>query len=337
MSMNLRNRLVALAAALAALSLGQAASANVALDTFRTGGCSGCFNAQVTAALNTFSSLTRVTRGCATGGTIPNNNNCDGGLGTGGDLMDFVVLEGNLRNSNTDPNGLGVPGGATGVLYRISASGSSNGIRCANTTNPQPIGFLAAEGFDGIAGNGDDAWRAAASGSTARSAPPTTRARRSPTATRPSAAAGTSSRCRRGRSWRAASRSAAWCSGISTATCRSTTTASGWYPAARPRSGRAARTRRSTCRSSAIPATRTCRRRTSWRPTLNTQSFADSIVQGAQIFKFIVSTDVHAHGVATKKIALNDPQVETLFAAPAPRRSATGTIWVATPTRPTTT
>ena len=98
-----------------------------------------------------------MTRGCQTGGTIPNLNNCDGGLGTGGDLMDYVVIEGTLRNSNTDPNGLGVPGGAAGVLYRVGANGSGNGVRCANTTNPQPIGFLAAEGFNGLAGDGDDA------------------------------------------------------------------------------------------------------------------------------------------------------------------------------------
>ena len=55
MSKTFRNRLTVVAGAVAALGFGSAATANVANDTFRTGGCSGCFNAQVTATLNTFS------------------------------------------------------------------------------------------------------------------------------------------------------------------------------------------------------------------------------------------------------------------------------------------
>src|SRR5215470_3279256 len=128
MSKNLKVRVAAVAAALAATAIGHGAWADVSDDTFRTGGCTGCFNAQMTAALATFSSVTNVVRGCSTGGTIPNNDNCDGGLG-----------------------------GGTGGTYRVAPNGSGNGIRCANTTTPQPIGFLATEGFDGISGNGDDA------------------------------------------------------------------------------------------------------------------------------------------------------------------------------------
>src|SRR5262245_14689647 len=101
MTKTIRQRILAVAGAFAALGGLQAlpAGANVANDTFRTGGCTGCFNAQVTAALNNFATITEIVRGCGTGGTIPNNNNCDGGLGTGGDLLDFVILKGNLRNS----------------------------------------------------------------------------------------------------------------------------------------------------------------------------------------------------------------------------------------------
>ena len=110
-------------------------------------------------------------------------------------------------------------------------------------------------------------------------------------------------------------RSAAWCSGTWTATSRSTTTGWAWWSALRRRCGPRAATRRSTSSSSATRATRTCRRRLI-DPNLNSKAFADPQTPGAQIFKFIASNDLHAVGNATKKIALVDPQIENLFAAP---------------------
>ena len=313
MSKTLRNRLTLVAGALAALGFGQAALANVAGDTFRTGGCSGCFNAQVTAALNTFSSVTRVTRGCATGGTIPNLNNCDGGLGTGGDLMDYVVIEGNLRNSNTDPNDLGVPGGATGVLYRIGANGSGNGIRCANSTNPQPIGFLAVEGFNGISGDADDAVaNGGAGGDGTLGTADDTRAALTTCNTQvgdpgdefplPAGTvkgAGFSERCVV--QWDLDSDRQIDNANVGVVPGAQTTV--------RPSGSNESFNLSLQCDTgyADLPTSDFI------APTLNTQQFSDSIVQGAQIFKFIVSNDVHAIGSVNEKIAVNDPQVENLF------------------------
>jgi len=314
--MKLRNHIAAVAGALAALGLGTTASANVANDTMRTGGCSGCFNAQVQAALATFASVSRVTRGCATGGTIPNLDGCDGGLGTGGDLMDFVVIEGNLRNSNTDPNQLGVPGGASGVLYRIAASGSSNGIRCANSTNPQPIGFLAAEGFDGLAGTGDDAVAGGGAGGdgTLGTADDTRAALTScdtsvgdpgdefPLPAGTVKAGGFSERCVV--QWDLDSDRQIDNDRVGVVPGSQTTV--------RPSGSNETFNLSLQCDTgyADLPTADFI------SPALNSQSFADSIVQGAQIFKFIVSNDVHGVGNVNQKIALNDPQVENLFAAP---------------------
>jgi len=316
MSKNLRNRLVALAGAFAALGLGSAASANVANDTFRTGGCSGCFNAQVNAALASFSQVSRVTRGCATGGTIPNLDGCDGGLGAGGDLMDFVILEGNLRNSTTDPNGLGVPGGATGVLYRVAANGSSNGIRCANSTNPQPIGFLATEGFDGIAGNGDDAVNGGGAGTD-----------------------GNLGTADDNRAALTSCDTSVGDPGDEFELPAGTTKAGGFSERCVVQWDLDSDRQIDNDRVGVVPGTQTVVRPSGSNetfnlslqcdtgyadlptsdfiaPSLNTQQFSDSIVQGAQIFKFIVSNDVHGVGDNAEKIALNDPQVENLFATP---------------------
>lgn len=316
MSMNPATRLLGLVGAMAALGLAPAATANVANDTFRTGGCSGCFNAQVTAAITSFSSITRVTRGCATGGTIPNLDGCDGGLGTGGDLMDFVVIEGNLRNSNTDPNGLGVPGGAAGVLYRVSANGSSNGIRCANTTNPQPIGFLAREGFDGLAGTGDDAVGGGGAGIDGQ--------------------LGTADDTRAALT---ACDTSVGDPGDEFPLPAGTVKGVGFSEACVVQWDLDSDRQIDNDRVGVVPGSQTTVRPAGSNetfnlslqcdtgyadlptsdfiaPTLNAQQFSDSIVQGAQIFKFIISNDVHGVGVANKKIALNDPQIENLFAGP---------------------
>jgi len=131
-------------------------------DAFRTGGCTGCFLTQMTAAVVQFSNITRVFRACyanAGGGTkiVDDGSGCADG--THGRIADFVVLQGTLKDKNTDPNGLGVPNGpALGeVTYRVSANGSGNGIGCAAASSPVGTGFLAPEGLDGVPGDADDA------------------------------------------------------------------------------------------------------------------------------------------------------------------------------------
>ena len=98
-------------------------------------------------------------RGCYTGGTIPNDGSgCADGVN--GRLADFFVIQGVLKNSNTDPNGLGVPNGPSlgEVTYRVSGNGSGSGIACSRTSpTPIGIGFLAPEGFDGTPNTADDA------------------------------------------------------------------------------------------------------------------------------------------------------------------------------------
>lgn len=137
-------------------------------DALRTGGCSGCFNTQMKAALSQFSTLTRVFRLCNTGPSVvestsgTNSADCAIGgalnaeIGGKSQTLDFVVIQGNLKDSDADPNGLGVSGGATDVTYRVSASGSGRGVECAGNTQGD-IGFLAPEGLDGVPNTADDA------------------------------------------------------------------------------------------------------------------------------------------------------------------------------------
>jgi hypothetical protein len=127
-------------------------------DAFRTGGCTGCFVTQMNAATAQFQEITRVFRACYTGGTIANDGSgCADG--TNGRLADFFVIQGVLKNSTTDPNGLGVPNGPSlgEITYRVSGNGSGNGIACSRTSNQQGMGFLAPEGFDGAPGGADNA------------------------------------------------------------------------------------------------------------------------------------------------------------------------------------
>ena len=317
MSWNIRQRILAAAGAFAALGglhALPASAVGVADDTFRTGGCTGCFNAQVTAALNTFSQITQIVRGCATGGTIPNNNNCDGGLGTGGDLMDFVILKGNLRNSSTDANGFGVPGGATNVTYRIAANGSGNGIRCANNAAPAGIGFLATEGFNGIAGDADDAVAGGGKGAdnvlgTADDTAPAlvscdTQFGAGEEFAIPAGTsiAGVQERCVV--QWDLDSDKQIDNDRLGVVVGSQTTV--------RPSGSNETFNLQLQCDTgyADLPTSDFI------DPNLNSKAFADPQTPGAQIFKFIASNDLHAVGNATKKIALVDPQIENLFAAP---------------------
>jgi len=128
-------------------------------DGLRTGGCTGCFDAQMQAAIASFASIHRVFRICQKGPALTGDN-CDGS--GNGVLAQFIELQGVLRNSDTDPLKLGVPGGSPNdpnqlVTYRISGNGSGNGLACAAGASPTGIGFIAPEGFDGIPGTADDA------------------------------------------------------------------------------------------------------------------------------------------------------------------------------------
>jgi ABC-type phosphate transport system substrate-binding protein len=330
MNRSIRNRIAAVAATAAALALGQgeAAQAVLSTDALRTGGCSGCFNAQVNAALNNFSLVTRVIRGCASGrAASPNLDACDGGLsnGTGGDLMDYVILEGNLKNSGGNPNNFGVNGGATGVRYRISANGSSNGIRCANSANPNRIGFLSDEGFNGDASAADDAGAGANEGG---------------------AGAGADGQVGFGGASSGADDTIA-----ALVTCNTQFGAGEEFP---PPPGTSYAGMVEQCivqwdidqdgqidnaNVGVVPGSQTTVRPSGANesfnlslycdtgyadlpttdfiaPTLNTQTFQDAIVHGAQIFKFVASNDVHQVGQVNEKVQLNDPQVEALFSAP---------------------
>jgi ABC-type phosphate transport system substrate-binding protein len=165
--MRLTSLLKTAVAIAAAVVLGHAGAALAApnvssspdTDAFRTGGCTGCFITQMNSVTASFQEISRVFRGCYSGGTIANDGSgCADG--TNGRLADFVVIQGTLKNSTTDLNGLGVPNGpALGeVTYRVSANGSGQGINCARSTPaPVGIGFLAPEGFDGTPNTTDDA------------------------------------------------------------------------------------------------------------------------------------------------------------------------------------
>ena len=124
-------------------------------DALRSGGCTGCFDTQMQAAISTFATIKRVFRVCQTGGGVQPHDSCDGA--GGGALAQFVEMQGDLRDSNTDALGLGVPGGLTNATIRISGNGSGNGINCASASGPTAIGYIAPEGFDGVPNTADDA------------------------------------------------------------------------------------------------------------------------------------------------------------------------------------
>ena len=154
--------------ALAAVALGTPAlaaappvSSNPDTDALRTGGSGAAIGTQLSGVTAQFSDIQRVFRACYAGGGIANDGSgCADG--TNGRLQDFWVIQGVLRDSNTDPNGLGVPNGPSlgAVTYRIASNGASAGIACAadpNVATPTGVGFLAPEGFDGVPNTADDA------------------------------------------------------------------------------------------------------------------------------------------------------------------------------------
>ena len=301
-------------------------------DALRSGGCTGCFDTQMQAAISTFATIKRVFRVCQTGGGVTVNHNCDGN--GHGARADFVEMQGDLRNSTTDTAGLGVPGGATNVTIRIAANGSGNGITCASATSPGPIGFIAPEGFDGVPNTADDAggtgvFGAVGPGKNDNNTPGNT--------TDDGPAVGNA---------RDTAPALAACNTniFQTYNFSPPGTTATAFPALgtqefcvvnvdqgtdgqikNDRAGAALPGQITTLGQ--LDATNettnlklTCDLGFADLPptdfiqtTLNTQSFQDADVFGAQIFKIIASRDVHANGVATRKVQLMDPQLEGIF------------------------
>jgi len=142
-------------------------SANPDTDTFRTGGCTGCFITQMQAVVAQFATITRAFRACYTnvaGGSkiVDDGSACDGN--GHGRLADFFVIQGTLKTctqttpGTCDTGSVGVPNpGTTEYTYRVSGNGSGNGIGCAAASSPVGTGFLAPEGLDGTPNTADDA------------------------------------------------------------------------------------------------------------------------------------------------------------------------------------
>jgi hypothetical protein len=295
-------------------------------DALRTGGCTGCFDTQMQAAISSFATIKRVFRMCATGGGVTVNHNCDGhGHGA---RNDFVELQGDLKNSSTDALGLGVPGGATDVTIRVAANGSGNGITCASATAPGPIGFIAPEGWDGIPNTADDAGGTGVFGAVG----PGTNLDGGPARGDPNDVAAPLATC-----------DTALDTNYNFAPPGTTATA---YPAkgtkefcivnfdqgtdaqiANDRAGAAlpgaiTRLGGASATNETTNLKLTCDTAFADLPptdfiqaSLNTQSFQNQDTFGAQIFKLIASRDVHANGAPTKKVQLAKPQIEGMWNA----------------------
>jgi hypothetical protein len=316
-------------AAAVAIALGLAApsqavtppvSSSPDTDSFRTGGCTGCFLTQMTGAVVQFQEITRVFRGCYTGGGIQNDGSgCADG--TNGRIADFVVIQGTLKNSNTDPDGLGVPNGPTlgEVTYRVSGNGSGNGIACARTSpTPVGIGFLAPEGFDGVPNTSDDAGGSGSfgvpgagtnAGTTNMSAAPLTNCQNKTGVENFDTIGNTTM---------------SFLSGTNTELCVVNYDLNGNGNVQNDQAG------------AAVPGTITTVGQIAGNETTNLKlscdtGFADlppgdflpprdgfngQDVFGAQIFKLAVSRDVHDSTASDGKVHLNDPQIENLFGQP---------------------
>jgi hypothetical protein len=130
------------------------------------GGSTAVWKTQVFATLASLVSVEGVFRLCATGAGTPAGNTCGltaatGGLGApiASAQENFIVISGIFKNSTTDPNGLGIPGGGAGTVF-ISSNGSSYGVECTSPpytgANSLP-GTLGLFGKDNVAGTADDA------------------------------------------------------------------------------------------------------------------------------------------------------------------------------------
>ncbi|HVN38739.1 MAG TPA: substrate-binding domain-containing protein [Myxococcota bacterium] len=328
---------VSLAVGAAGLVIAQPARAvndtNPSTDQFRTGGCSGCFTTQMNAATSSFTKITRVFRGCETGPNFPDGLSgagCAGAALQGKDgLLDFVVIQGDLKCSGTcdgdiplSPDGLGVPHGQHNVTYRVSSTGSSRGLRCANGGNNPSVnslGFLAPEGMDGIPGTTDDA--GVGPGFGVQGVPagwPNTAARKRDAlvdcsgktgiagflvGTNPPNITGVIEECVVQYDQ----------SGNKNIDVKEDGVLPGVYASVDGGTGNETTNIRLTCDTGFAdlpPADFE-------NPAFNTQTFSNQSTVGAQIFKIIVNkavyTTAHPGPGGTKKIALNMPQIEGLF------------------------
>jgi hypothetical protein len=130
------------------------------------GGSTAVFNTQVFATLASLVSVEGVFRLCATGAGTPTGNTCGltaatGGLGApiASAQENFIVISGIFKNSTTDPQGLGIPGGGPGTAF-ISSNGSSYGVECTSapyTGANSLLGTLGLFGKDNVPGTADDA------------------------------------------------------------------------------------------------------------------------------------------------------------------------------------
>jgi len=129
-------------------------------------GSTAVFNNEVYAAMASMTSVEGFYQLCATGNTTPalTSNDCNltsttGGLPSGAIVSQreaFVAIAGTFKNSTTDVNHFGIPGGGSGTVF-ISANGSSYGVQCTSppySVNPGNLGLF---GGDKTPGNADDA------------------------------------------------------------------------------------------------------------------------------------------------------------------------------------
>jgi hypothetical protein len=343
MTLAQRTRNWTLAAALmlgmAAPALAQVASTTddsnpATRDALRTGGCTGCFDTQMQAAISTFSSIKRVFRVCQTGGGVTVNHNCDGN--GHGARADFVELQGDLRNSTTDAAGLGVPGGATNVTIRVAANGSGNGLTCASATSPGPIGFIAPEGFDGIPNTADDAGGTGVFGAVGPgkndpadggSGTGTAPALGNQHDTAPALAA-CNTNVFQTYNFSPPGTTATAFPALGTQEFCVVNVDQGTDGAIKNDRAGAATPGQITRLGQLDPTNETTNLKLTCdlgfadlpptdfiQASLNTLTFQDQDVYGAQIFKLIASKDVHANGDVHKKVQLADPQIEGMWNA----------------------
>lgn len=307
----------------ASASHAQPVSSNPDTDAFRTAGAAAVIDAQLTAVVSQFQQITRVFRGCNTGGGIQNDGSgCADG--TNGRLNDFFVIQGVLKNSTTDPNQLGVPNGpALGVVtYRISGNGAQNGIACSRDPAiqaPVGVGFLSPEGFDGVPNTADDAGGTGSFGIPGPGVNPGTSA----------STAVPLVNCQNKTRIQNAQTIPGTVNTFATAvngelclvhfdlnnngTLNGENTGVG-APGAVTSIGGVASNETSNLRLSCDHGI-TGPPAGDFSPPLVTQRNQDIV--GGQVYKIVASRDVHAIGDADKKIHLTDPQIEGIFGEPA--------------------
>lgn len=140
----------------ALLALGLAVGTAEAQE-LRIAGGSGPFTTNSLAAFASLSDVSKVYRLCATGGAIAPGT-CAGAAAIGGrgSLLDWLVIEGTLKNcgSSCSTTNLGRNGGGSVRIF-VAAGGSGSALQAVSTT-PGTVGFASIFGFNGVPGGGDD-------------------------------------------------------------------------------------------------------------------------------------------------------------------------------------